>query len=132
GHGRSRRVRQRASKLLPRAAVSVDLSQVGQRLLDQDGTTERRYRASGNTEPCLSNQSLKDQFSRPVTGDTKHPCLSLQPPATSTDPLQEARKAERRIDTNDEIDVADVDADFQCHGGDTDREVVRFEAFFGV
>ena len=51
--------------------------------------------------------------------------------AGAADPLQQARDIARRTDLADQIDVADIDAQFQRRGGDQHLQIAVFEPLLG-
>ena len=73
-------------------------------------------------------------FDEIVARQRKQPALgrAVDGMARAADPLQEAGDGAGRADLADEIDLADVDAEFERGGGDQRPELAGLQALLGV
>ena len=73
-------------------------------------------------------------FDQLVAREREQPALgrALDRMSGAPDPLQEARDRARRADLADQIDVADVDAEFERGGGDQRLELAALQTLLGI
>jgi hypothetical protein len=113
-------MRQGSLKLHNSTAVSIDLPKIREHLLQQDATPKWSDRPFRYRAPSGLQHRPIDQLIRPVTGNADHTCDTLPSTTSASDTLQKTTQARWWRKTHDEIDVADVDADFECHRGYAD------------
>jgi hypothetical protein len=65
--------------------------QIGENLLENYRSAQRRICYHGHAKPSLMDQSLKDEAIRLASSNAQDTGLALQPPTAATNSLQEAR-----------------------------------------
>ena len=107
----------------PGARSAASLEEVRGNLLTSDRVLRPPF---GRPQPAVSrggNDRIVQQPFLGISATGKHRCLRTAS-VPAADALEERGHAERRLVENDEVNVADVDADLESRGGEQNDRTV--------